>query len=304
MKEKVGFVILHYNDFEVTSKCIDSIMELDESNRIKIVVVDNNSKNRSGVQLKEKYAKYKETVSVLLLEKNYGFSKANNIGYEYLLAHSEEFKFIIIANNDIIFCQKNLIPLLERQYQEEKFYLAGPDVWAVYQKKHQNPLSDHPRSKQEIESWIALNKKKLRFVEVETVMRWIWTKVNNTRIYEIYRKNVQKNTCTQYIRNYADKVENVVLTGACLIFSKKFIKENKKPFEPETFFYHEEDILTSKCLNNKWKIIYLPDLHVEHLEGVVTKQKGYYKRMKFRYKNFINSGQIYLDYLNKQIENK
>ena len=302
MKNKIGFVILHYNDYEVTSKCVDSILNLDEQDRIEIVIVDNNSQNDSGTRLQANYGKNSEKIGILLLDKNYGFSRANNIGYEYLLKTGNQFDFIFIANNDIIFCQKNMISLLEEQYQQEKFYLAGPDVWAVYKKEHQNPLSLSPRTKEEIQDWIVLNKRKLRMVEFETILHGIWTIVNDTKLYKMYRKMIEKNMKDSFVREYAEKANNVVLTGACLIFSKDFIEYKIKPFNPETYFYHEEDILTTRCLMNKWKISYLPELQVDHLEGVVTKQKGYYKRMKFRYKNFVNSGTIYLEYLNKQAD--
>lgn len=99
-----------------------------------------------------------------------------------------------------------------------------------------------------------------------------------------------------------NRQENVVLSGSCLIFSKEFMACNQKLFEPETFFFHEEDILTTKCLKNNWKTLYMPDIHVKHLEGASTNEKGYYQKMKFRYGNFIKAAEIYLKYLENETD--
>ncbi|MEI3413196.1 MAG: hypothetical protein V8Q57_08450 [Blautia sp.] len=83
---------------------------------------------------------------------------------------------------------------------------------------------------------------------------------------------------------------------ACF-FRQKFIENNEKLFDPETYFYHEEDILTTKCLKNGWKTLYIPDIKVQHLEGASTNTKNYDQKMKFRYTNFIKAAEIYANYL-------
>ena len=54
--------------------------------------------------------------------------------------------------------------------------------------------------------------------------------------------------------------ENVILQGACLIFSAHYMAVHEKLFEPETFLYYEEAILYARA----------PSLKVWHKEGGST----------------------------------
>ena len=74
------FVILHYQNIDDTINCIDSIKKLNGLNdeNYKVVLVDNKSPNNTGRELKNRFGD-EEKVDVILLDKNYGFSKANNI---------------------------------------------------------------------------------------------------------------------------------------------------------------------------------------------------------------------------------
>ena len=291
-KWKIGFVILHYNHMEVTIKCVDSILELKENTRVEVVIVDNNSTNGTGKRLKEYYQD--KRVRVILLNQNYGFSKANNIGYNYLLKNAE-CSFIIVANNDVVFVQKDMIKILENQYNERNFYVAGPDVFSLDKREHQSPLARAPKTEAVAVKQLKFNKKKLRYVRAETFLHWLWLKVNKLTIYKIYRKIIENNN--RQIIEWKEAQDDIVLHGACLFFSSLFLELNTNPFQPETFFYYEEDILTDRCLKQGWKISYIPQIRVNHLEAASTAQKGYYKKMKFRYYNLINSGETYLKYL-------
>lgn len=292
---KVGFIILHYNDIETTKKCIDSIQCLEQIQDSKILIVDNHSPNNSGAELKKQYAGI-ENIEILLLEDNYGYSRANNIGYAYL-KKSENFDYIVVANNDIIFEQRNLISILEEKYREAGFYVAGPNVYAIYKKQHQNPLALRPRSLEETEAWIEENRRCLKNMKREYLLHCIWQKVNRTKIYSIYRKRMDSKIQKTEDDKWKHSMENIVLSGSCLFFSERFIKNNEKLFEPETYFYHEEDILTTKCLKNGWKTLYISDIAVQHLEGASTNTKNYDQKMKFRYTNFIKAAEIYAEYL-------
>lgn len=299
-EKKIGFVVLHYNNYATTIRCIESILNLEEQSRIKIVVVDNHSPNNSGYELQKKYLNNSH-VEIVLLDRNYGFSRANNVGYTKLI-NSNPCEIVVITNNDIIFKQVNFVNLLEEAYKSRGFYIGGPDIYAIYKEEHQSPLAQHPRTREEIERWIQENEKKLKYVMLENILRKIWLRVNKTKLYYIYCKLKKKQIREQ--KNWKIKQDNIVLSGACLFFSEKFIELSEKPFEPETDFYHEEDILTARCLKEGWRISYIPEIHVDHLEGIATNEKNYFDKMKFRYTNFIKSGKVYLNYLNEGKENE
>ena len=80
--EKVAFVILHYNVPETTRQCVASVRALKCRVIKKIVIVDNGSPDGSGRILAADYAKDPD-ITVILTEKNLGFAKGNNVGYQY-----------------------------------------------------------------------------------------------------------------------------------------------------------------------------------------------------------------------------
>ena len=55
--EYVSFVILHYKDYSVTDTCVQSILAMEQQERIRIVVVDNDiqKKEKDRQELLQKY---------------------------------------------------------------------------------------------------------------------------------------------------------------------------------------------------------------------------------------------------------
>ena len=101
------FVILHYKTIEDTDKCIQSILQLNESLRTRIVVLDNGSNNGSGEMLQKKYAAY-DNIKIVISDHNLGFSNGNN--YAYSIAKTEyDPNFMIVCNSDIIFAQRSTL---------------------------------------------------------------------------------------------------------------------------------------------------------------------------------------------------
>ena len=62
----------------------------------------------------------------------------------------------------------------------------------------------------------------------------------------------------------------MVLHGACLIFSSRFIEKRKECFNPLTFIYGEEHILYHECMQLNLKMVYSPEVYVEHYMQVST----------------------------------
>lgn len=114
---KTGIVILNYNDSESTITLTDSIMSYDSIDNI--MIVDNRSKDDSFNVLSERY-KDSSKVSVVLSEKNGGYSYGNNFGARKLI---NEFgcECIIIANPDVLFEEK-LITGIKDTFEENPQY--------------------------------------------------------------------------------------------------------------------------------------------------------------------------------------
>lgn len=95
MKPIVSIIIVNYNTLQLTSNCVNSIIEKVHSVDYEIIVVDNASKDNSVVYLKNMYP------NIVLIESycNLGFGRANNIGANYA---NGTFLFFLNSDTEIV----------------------------------------------------------------------------------------------------------------------------------------------------------------------------------------------------------
>ncbi len=276
---KFSFIVLHYKALNSTIKCIDSILNLNSlNNDSSVIVVDNGSCDGTAEKLQKKY---KSQINMIKLDKGIGFSRANNLGYKYAVEKYNP-DFIVMTNNDIVFNQNEFMDKIVEISKTNDFDVLGPDIINP-DSSHGNPYAERPRNIDEIRDYI----KKARMKKSLGIFYVLFKDLKKCRSKkEIYE-----------IKQYEQK--NICLWGACLIFSKKFIKINDKAFCPETMFYCEEDILCHRVMRDGGLILYSPDITVYHGHSDSTKAafKGKLERYKFCFTNDIESGKVYLDML-------
>lgn len=282
-----AFLILHYNEIELTDRAVKSILAMDvcDNDRLDIVIVDNCSPNGSGKKLIELYnvspldvrfnqevfsdnVSQSTTIHVILNTENGGFSKGNNVGYSYI-KNNLNTDFVIALNNDISFPQKDFVDRLKKIYENEesRFYLAGPDVYTPNIRSHISPLDAKCKDENDVEARfkliddsIAILEKKFDFA---TFTRFLQDKYQGTKLLEIYNKlrGGEYEGATKHDKPAYD----CVLNGACLIFDKRYVEENEVLFEEKTFLYAEEDFLTYRLVKQGKMIRYCPELVVSHV---------------------------------------
>lgn len=279
---KFAFIVLHFKAVETTVKCIDSILNLNSiNNNYNIIVVDNGSCDGTAEIIQEKY---KNNIDLIKLDKGIGFSRANNKGYSYAIEKYNP-DFIVMSNNDIIFKQEEFMDKIVEINQQKKFDVLGPDILNP-DGSHGNPYADSPRNIDEIKLYIKRAKIKKSLGVLYIIFSDMFKKKKNNTIKKC-EPNEKKNVC---------------LWGACLIFSKSFIVNNKKAFFPETMFYCEEDILCHRVIRDGGITLYSPKVSVYHGHSESTKAafKNKVARMKFCFDNDIKSGKVYLEMLKKE----
>ncbi len=117
INSSVAVIIVNWKKYEITSSCIESILNSTNPN-LKIILVDNESDNK-----KVKNFKFRNEIEIIQNKKNEGFSKANNIGIDYALKNS--YDYTILINNDTI-VEKNLIEVLLKTAQAKNFSVVQP----------------------------------------------------------------------------------------------------------------------------------------------------------------------------------
>lgn len=282
---KFAFIILHYQAYQETVECVESIKALDRSAEAGIIIIDNASPNGSGQLLLDKYGNNND-IRVILNNENSGFSHANNLAIEVArkLWNPE---FYIVSNNDIEFTMTDILDKIEGIYGHSSFYILGPDIYAPYKGVHQSPLRLEPPSLSSINKTIVLNNLCLHLFPVCYPLLRMW-----------YKKMKQPGDSPWY----RDHLENVQVGGSCVVFSRKYVEERygaeEKVFWPETRFYSEEAIFTLWSRRHTAMIVYEPSIQVIHKEGAATASNPDERnRIRFQMENILAASKVYREYL-------
>lgn len=117
-KTKISHIIVTWNNEEIIEECIDSLMVYCDKYENEIIVVDNDSKDRTCEVIKYKYG---EKVNLIETGYNNGFSKANNIGLQYASG-----EYIFFVNPDVIFIEDIITPMIKVLNDKEEVGVVSP----------------------------------------------------------------------------------------------------------------------------------------------------------------------------------
>lgn len=281
-KIEIAFVILHYLVDEETQRCVQSIKENIDSENYRIVIVDNNSGNGTYELLQNLYRDDKKII-LLHNDKNEGFARGNNKGIEFVNS-KYDVEYICCLNNDVYLLEKEFLSKLRKEFEKSKFAVCGPLILSGDGRYDSNPQtigilenkSDVLRSINRCKRMVLINKYHLN---------WLYLKVKQFK----NSKKISKNT----IKYLPERLENVQLSGACLVFSGIYF-EHFNGFCDKTFLYKEEDILTYLLKREGLLSVFLPNIVVYHSEDAATDHiiENSRKKNIFVFNQYIKSLQI------------
>lgn len=284
---KVCFVILNYCTSYETKICVQSIKKYINKESCEIIIVDNNSLDKSGELLMECY-KDEDNIHIIINKENLGFAKGNNVGFGYA---KEKLKsdFIILLNSDTYLIDDRFYHEVINGYKKHDYGVMGPKVFT--------PLKN--TGKCNPQRLTMITKKEVQVSILETRLKLILNYLRLDNIYVTIRKkikdSIKKEKGSDYEINeaYNKLMWNIQLHGCCLVFSPNYIKKFNG-LDSRTFLYMEEELLQIRINKAGLKMLYNPNLHIYHTEEVssIKTAGSQVKRRRIKYKRWLKSASI------------
>ena len=116
MKIEVSIITINYNGLEDTCALIETIPF---NENMEVIVVDNASKNQEADIIINRFPQ----VKVIKSERNLGFAGGNNLGIQ-----AAQGRYLFLINNDTIFKEFNILPLIDRLESSPDIGIVCPKI--------------------------------------------------------------------------------------------------------------------------------------------------------------------------------
>ncbi|MDD7196908.1 MAG: glycosyltransferase family 2 protein [Dialister sp.] len=249
---KIGVVVLNYNDYAETIKCVNHILGFSSINYI--VIVDNCSPNNSYKQLREYVNRTcNEKIHLISSHINGGYAKGNNIGIKYLLDNTES-DIIGIVNPDISF-ENSLGESVKTYFSSKSDYV----ILTGLQTDKNGNISKRA-------FWRQLNLSQFIISMSPSLSK------------------IQELICGKYVCQRikeAGTLITVPTVEGCLFFARADFFKETGGFDEGTFLFMEEDILAYKAHQCHYKIGVIKNIKFVHdHSATIGKMISYFNRIK------------------------
>jgi GT2 family glycosyltransferase len=238
----VSIIIVNFNTGDVLKECITSLFRYEAQESFEAIIVDNNSSDNSREIIDKLAGSY--PVKKVYLEKDEGFSFANNRGYE--LARGE---YILIMNPDIIFTEP-LLNKLTGLFKDNNIGAACPALVGTDGKFQRNYFQRFPSLRQ----YLFFNS--------------VFAKLFN-RSASLMNKYLE-NQDVDISKGTVQQVEQIPF--AFFLTSRRIFEEMNGLDEQYPLFF--EDVDMSYRINKRYKLVIDTSLKVTHLGGTSFKTEN------------------------------
>ncbi|HTC00201.1 MAG TPA: glycosyltransferase family 2 protein [Ferruginibacter sp.] len=229
---QVSIIIINYNTFELTCKCIQSIYDKTTTISFEIILVDNASIECDAILFKQQYPE----ITLVKSEKNIGFAGGNNLG----ILHSNG-EYILLLNSDTELLN-NAIELSYNRLKGEKNI-----VGLSSQLLNEDGSIQHPAGK---------------FLYISSLILKI------SGICRLYSKSKREERFLGFDFDHTREIKADWLWGTFLFLRKSIINEMPNNELPNNFFMYCEDVEWGYAINKLGcELIYFPDAKIIHHGG-------------------------------------
>ncbi|MFB3161102.1 glycosyltransferase family 2 protein [Neobacillus sp. 179-J 1A1 HS] len=238
----IAFVILNYNTWEMTLRCVESIFETCKQNYT-IYIVDNGSTNDSYYQIEKEYRGNEKVV--VIKSENLGYARGNNNGIRQAI--KDGYDIITVTNNDVIFLEDSINRMYSFLERNENTAVTAPYILSPEGVLHNLPSLKKVSNRDYLLHHTRLEK----FLSKESKRQY----------------DQQYNLTSNAIGN--DPISIYKFSGCCFMAKREMLEEVGL-FDEQTFLYFEEDILCQKMMNLGYQACFLPDSKIVHHHGLTT----------------------------------
>lgn len=239
----ISVIIVNYNTYSVTKKCLDSIFEQTKDVSFEVIVVDNNSSDGSSEMLKN-------YPGIIFIQSgtNLGFGRANNLGYIKTTG-----EYILLLNSDTYLLNNALKCFVD------EFRKMGENVSCLGAKLFKPDFSPN-HSFQKLPS--------------------LFSDFRNMCDIYLRRLNIHLKSFNERDFDNIDCFPVEYITGADLCIRRSII-ERFGLFDPDYFMYFEETDMQNRYRNAGLTNFIVSTPKIVHLEGTSSKQKSFKNRRMF-----------------------
>ena len=120
----IAIIIVNFCRAIDTIECLNSLIRI-KNPRFHIFLADNGSTDDDVFKLENYTKKYQNLISLVLFKKNYGFTGAHNRIFDHLINGEENYKFILLLNNDTVVEADFLENMLECINTEQRIEMVA-----------------------------------------------------------------------------------------------------------------------------------------------------------------------------------
>ncbi len=262
-RKRFCFVVLQFNQPEVTARCVASLERLSHGDKsIHVIVVDNGSEPAAVARTRELCGERDggDCFTLIFNDKNLGFAGGNNVGYR----HARDVvgaDFIAVINNDTVIDDPAFIEKCLKSFDERPWSVLGPDI-VTPDGRHENPWNDTVYDAGE---WAALG-------DLFEHQRAAWKAGGPAEFRRVGRRSPE-----------SMELSEPLLQGAAYVLSPVFVADHSRVFDERTFLYGEEFLLAVDCLLTGHLAVYDPRIVIAHEEGVSTAKVPERKKIAMGY---------------------
>lgn len=211
--KKLGIVVLNYQNYIDTIKCVNSILN-QKNILLEIVIVDNGSNNNSFTELQKAF-KNINNIKIIKSKNNLGYANGNNLGIDFL--YSKGHRNIFIANSDLLFNHPYTLSYLMSNY-EKNTGLIVPIIQNI---------------DGTIDQRVSYKKNLLYLRIIRHIIYWLFDK-------NIPSKSADKDGSIEYTKKLIGlQTDRYVVSGSGFLLTENYFKFYHGLYS-KTFLYGEE----------------------------------------------------------------